>query len=172
MKANKALKRLTKIEALISDVTDRYSAGVHHIGEALHEAKAAVARVKTAITSQLPSRTPKGPTAKRKQTAVKKVAVKGPTTKMAKKSMPIKKAVKETAAKKAATARKKSAVKEVVAKTPTAKSAKKNAPIKKAAKKASATKTTPAHVQKTTGPVPAPVPVRAATKPAATVSGS
>jgi hypothetical protein len=52
MKANKALKRLTKIEALISDVTERYSAGAHHIREALHEAKAAVVRVKAAVRSQ------------------------------------------------------------------------------------------------------------------------
>ena len=59
MKANKALKRLAKIESLISDVTERYSAGAHHIREALHEAKAAVARVKAAINSQMPSKTAK-----------------------------------------------------------------------------------------------------------------
>jgi hypothetical protein len=52
MKANKALKRLTKIEALISDVTERYSAGARHVREALHEAKATVARVKGAVRSQ------------------------------------------------------------------------------------------------------------------------
>ena len=52
MKTNKALKRLTKIEALISDVTERYSAGAQHIREALHEAKAAIARVKAAVRSQ------------------------------------------------------------------------------------------------------------------------
>jgi hypothetical protein len=35
VKANKALKRLTKIEVLISDVAERYSSGGFHVREAL-----------------------------------------------------------------------------------------------------------------------------------------
>jgi hypothetical protein len=98
MKANKALMRLAKIEALISVVTERYSAGAHHIREALHEVKAAVARVKAAISSQVPSRTAKSSAAKRKS-SVKKVAAKPPAAKTAKKSAPMKKAAKAVAKK-------------------------------------------------------------------------
>lgn len=46
MKANKALKRLTKIEELIADVTERYSTSALHIRAALVGAKLAVARLK------------------------------------------------------------------------------------------------------------------------------
>ena len=49
MKANKALKRLAKIEALISDVTERYSASAPHVRDVLQDAKAAVARAKEAM---------------------------------------------------------------------------------------------------------------------------
>ena len=48
MKANKALKRLAKIEMLMSDVTERYSASAPHIREVLQDAKAAVTRAKEA----------------------------------------------------------------------------------------------------------------------------
>src|ERR1700733_13983037 len=78
MKANKALKRLAKIEALISDVSERYSAGAHHVREALHEAKAAVARVKTAVTSQATSgmaKTSKAPAKKRRLSAAGRKAI-------------------------------------------------------------------------------------------------
>ena len=49
MKANKALRRLSKIEALLSDVTERYSASGPHIRELLRDAKAAVIRAKKAV---------------------------------------------------------------------------------------------------------------------------
>ncbi len=52
MKANKALKRLAKIEALISDVSERYSSGASHIREAIQDAMAAFARVKAAVSSE------------------------------------------------------------------------------------------------------------------------
>ena len=55
MKANKALKRLTKIEELMSDVTERYSAGAPSIREALQDAKDAVVRAKEAVRSHLSS---------------------------------------------------------------------------------------------------------------------
>jgi hypothetical protein len=94
MKATKALKRLAKIEALISDVMERYSSSALHIREALQDAKAAFVRVKEAVSSQASSGTAK------KKAAVKKAAVKTPTATTAKKSAPIKKAVKKRSAKK------------------------------------------------------------------------
>jgi len=42
MKANKALKRLAKIETLMSDVAERFSASAPHLREALKDLKAAV----------------------------------------------------------------------------------------------------------------------------------
>ncbi len=104
-KANKALKRLGKIEALISDVSERYSSSAAHVREALQDAIAAFARVKAAVSSQASSRTAKHPPAKRKKDAVKKVAATAPVAKTAKKSAPIKKAEKKAATKKAAPAR-------------------------------------------------------------------
>jgi hypothetical protein len=50
MKANKALKRLAKIEVLLSDLTVRYATDAPVFQEALQEAKAAVARAKEATT--------------------------------------------------------------------------------------------------------------------------
>src|SRR5258707_14624843 len=49
MKATKALKRLAKIEALMTDVTERYSARAPRLREALEEAKAAVTRAREAV---------------------------------------------------------------------------------------------------------------------------
>lgn len=92
MKANKALKRLAKIEALMADVSERYSSGASHIREALRDAMAAFARVKAAVSTQASSGTAKHRPAKRKQAAA------------AKKSAPIKKAAKKVAAKKKAAA--------------------------------------------------------------------
>ena len=63
MKTNKALKRLAKIEALISDMTERYSSAPH-IREALQDAKAAVARAKEAVSLQRSAGKAKNPTAK------------------------------------------------------------------------------------------------------------
>jgi len=64
MKANKALKRLAKIEVLMSDVMERYSESAPHIRELLQDAKAAVTRTKEAVSSQASSRTAKNPTGK------------------------------------------------------------------------------------------------------------
>jgi hypothetical protein len=61
MKANKALKRLNKIEALISDVTERYLARAPHIRDVLQDAKAAVTRAKEAVSLQASSGKAKNP---------------------------------------------------------------------------------------------------------------
>jgi len=55
MKANKALKRLTHVEDLLSDVMERYSAGVPDIRQQLLDAKTAVGRVKDAVKVQTSS---------------------------------------------------------------------------------------------------------------------
>src|ERR1022692_3377287 len=57
MKANKAVKRLTHAEDLISDVMERYSDGAPYIRQQLLDAKAAVGRAKDAVKAQVPSRT-------------------------------------------------------------------------------------------------------------------
>jgi hypothetical protein len=52
MKATKALKRLTHVEDLLSDVMERYSAGASDIRENLQDAKAAVGRAKDTVSLQ------------------------------------------------------------------------------------------------------------------------
>ncbi|MGD0777939.1 MAG: hypothetical protein ABSC05_34575, partial [Candidatus Solibacter sp.] len=70
MKTNKALKRLAKIEALISNVIERYSSAPH-IREALQDAKAAVTRAKEAVSLQASSGTAKNPAVKHSAPASK-----------------------------------------------------------------------------------------------------
>jgi hypothetical protein len=113
MKAQKAMKRLAKIEALMSDVTERYSTSAPNIRKALQDAKTAVTRAKNALNSLAASDTAKDapvkqskptPKVKRKATA-KKAAVKRATvvkrvrtlTPKAAKRLPVKKAAKEKA---------------------------------------------------------------------------
>jgi hypothetical protein len=64
MKANKILKRIAKIEALIAKLTERSSESVPHIRELLGDAKAAVTRAKMAVTLQVSSGTAKNPAVK------------------------------------------------------------------------------------------------------------
>jgi hypothetical protein len=52
MKIQKALKRLAKIEALVSDLTERYSSNSAYTREALQDVKAAVEKAKTVVESQ------------------------------------------------------------------------------------------------------------------------
>ena len=135
MKANKALKRLAKIEALMSNVAARYSASEPHTQEVLQEAKAAVARARETV--QASSGTAKNPAKpKRKLSAAPR--------RRAQKRAAAAKAGR--AAKKAAPARKKAAVKKAAVKTPIANAAKKSAPIKRAAKKTAAKKMPPVSV--------------------------
>jgi len=53
MKAKKALKRLNKVEALLSNVIDQFPASKQELGELLNSAKAAVSRAQETINSQL-----------------------------------------------------------------------------------------------------------------------
>jgi len=141
MKANKALKRLAKIEASMSNVAARYSASEPHTQEVLQEAKAAVARAREAV--QASSRVVKNPAnpkrkvrvAPRRRTAQKRAAA-GQAGRAAKKAAPV---------------RKKAAVKRGAVTAPIAKTTKKRAPIKTAVKKTAAKPTAPAQY-----PMPAP----------------
>jgi hypothetical protein len=110
MKPNKVHKRLAKIEAMITDLTERYSKGPVHIREALQDAKAAIAHVKEAVSSGMAKKAAADP----KKAAVKKAATKAPAAKTSKKSKSMKKAAKKTAAKKGA-AKKKAAKKKAPA---------------------------------------------------------
>ncbi|MGA3075266.1 MAG: hypothetical protein ABSG56_16385 [Bryobacteraceae bacterium] len=85
MKANKALKRLTHAEDLVSDVLERYSADALEIRQQLLDAKASVGRAKDAVKLQASSEK----TSARKKAATK-AAAKVPRAKAGKKYGPTK----------------------------------------------------------------------------------
>jgi hypothetical protein len=98
MKANKALKRIAKIEELASEVTRRLVKGAPYIIDLLKDLKAAAARVKDAVSAQVSSRSAKKKAApSRKKAAAKKKAGKAPKAKMAKKVARVKRTVKKPA---------------------------------------------------------------------------
>jgi hypothetical protein len=86
MKSNKALKRLTHVEELLADVTERYSADASHVREALQAAKLAVTRAKDAVSSEASSETTGTP----KKSTAKDKTVKVPRPKASKKHGPTK----------------------------------------------------------------------------------
>jgi hypothetical protein len=61
MKAKKALKRLNKVEALLSDVIDQFPGSKDRLGHLLDSAKDTVVRAQKTVNSQLSSRTGKKP---------------------------------------------------------------------------------------------------------------
>ncbi len=99
MKANKALKRLSKIETLMSDVAERFSASAPHLREALKDLRAAVLSVKEAVKVQASSSpAPRKASSKKAARAGKKAVKKAaPKAKAAKKRTPMRKAAKESA---------------------------------------------------------------------------
>ncbi len=86
MKTNKALKRLTHVEELLSDVMERYSDGAPDIQQRLLDAKAAVGRAKDVLKLQASSEKTSAP----EKAATRKAAVKVPPAKAAKKHVPTK----------------------------------------------------------------------------------
>jgi hypothetical protein len=117
MKANKALKRVTKIEGLVSEVAKRFSAHTPDLRGAFDDLKAAFGRVKEAVEAQASSLTAKKkasrsgtakadkPRAGGTKAAAKKAAAKAPAAKTAKRRAPASKAAKAAPApKKAASA--------------------------------------------------------------------
>ena len=175
MKANKALKRLSKVEALLSDVTERYSASAPQIRELLRDAKAAVIRAKEAVSLQASPETGKNRPAKgarhsskatpepskpkRTLSAAGRKAISDATKKRwaakraAAKAAPVKAApaIAKKATAKKAVAKKAAPMK--TAKPPTRKVARK-APAKKAAVKAQSKKAV--RVVQAANPTPAP----------------
>ncbi len=95
MKANKALKRIAKIEELTSEMARRLSKAAPPIGDVLKDLKAAVARVKEAVSAHVSHTVKKA----HKKTAAKKV--KAPKAKAAKKAAGVKRTVKKAAPKRA-----------------------------------------------------------------------
>jgi hypothetical protein len=108
MKATKALKRLIKIESLMSAVAERYSASAPHLRRVLEEAADAVVRAKQAVSLQAssgikgatpkPHRAAKTPAPSQEKASVKNVAASGRKAKRA----PIKKTTKKKTARKTA----------------------------------------------------------------------
>jgi len=100
MKANKALKRIAKIEDLTLEVMQRLSKATPHVAELLKDLKAAVARVKKSVSAPGASRTAKKKAAPaRKKAAPRKTAVKAPKAKAPKKVARVSQAAKKPAAK-------------------------------------------------------------------------
>jgi hypothetical protein len=101
MKATKALRRLAKIEALMSDVKEKYVTLAPSIRKALQDAMVAVTVAKEAVSLEVSSgtaKTPpvKGPASKKaagdsKPTPVQKTAPRKPAVKSSMKVTPAKK---------------------------------------------------------------------------------
>src|SRR5713226_4505555 len=64
MKAKKALKRLTRVETLLSNVIDQYAANEPDVRELLDVAKTSVVRAKDSVNLQASPKTAKKPAAK------------------------------------------------------------------------------------------------------------
>ena len=109
MKANKALKRLGKIEASVSDLAKRFLPSAPHIRKVLQDAKAAVIRAKEAVlqasagTAQKTGAPKAGRPAKKSPPALKKSTGKRlemkAAARKAKRRAPVKKAAKKGAPK-------------------------------------------------------------------------
>ena len=151
MKANKALKRLAKIEALMSDLTERYSAGAPSIRDLLQNAEVAVTQAKEAVGLQASSWTAKNRLAKQSKAISKapqelskpkrRLSAAGRKAIIAatKKRWALKRAEAAKSAPAKTAAPKKAAVKKLA---PT-KTAKKSVPVKKAAAKKTASAPAP-----------------------------
>jgi hypothetical protein len=67
MKAKKALKKLKRVESLLSSVIHEYAAKAHSVRELLDSAKASVVRAQVRVTSQRAARKPQLKVTKRKR---------------------------------------------------------------------------------------------------------
>ena len=102
MKATKALKKLTNIEAVMSDITRGYLPNAPHLSEVLEDATIAITRAKEALSSQVAEKLDRGarkalPAPRKaavKNRPAKKAAEKATVAKLANKSIRIKKAAK------------------------------------------------------------------------------
>jgi len=87
MQRNKALRRLTHVEELLSDVMERYSDGSPDIKQQLLHAKALVGRATDAMKAQAST----GKKSTRKKAVTKKTGVKALPAKATKKDGPTRK---------------------------------------------------------------------------------
>lgn len=171
MKAHKALKRLAKIEALISNVSERYSPSELHIRGALRDAKAAFTRAKEAVSSEVfpgkaktskpPSKAASAPPKrKRRLSAAGRKAIREALARRWAQKKAAASAKADRAKKKKALTRKKASIEASAPK-----------PINRAAKKTAHKKTEPAVVLNTLASAQAApaasVPVQTATEPIA-----
>jgi hypothetical protein len=67
MKAKKAVKRLSRVETLLSNVIDQYATSEQDVKELLDSAKASVVRAKETVNSQASAAVAKKPPAKAKE---------------------------------------------------------------------------------------------------------
>jgi hypothetical protein len=77
MKAKKALKRLNKVEALLSNVIDQCPTSKRGLRELLDSAKTAVVRARDAVNSQVGRRAARKPPVKAEQTQRSKLSAEG-----------------------------------------------------------------------------------------------
>jgi hypothetical protein len=164
MKANKALKRLAKIEASLSDLIERYAASEEGVKELLHDAKASVLRAKKAVGLQKSSRTATGASVKARKPKRRHLTAEGrKRISLAAKQKPVQttnKAAGKVTRKKSATPVVKGATRAKTAKPTVAKKAAVKATVKNVAKKAAAK----APVKRVAKKVAAKVPVKQVAK--------
>jgi DNA polymerase III gamma/tau subunit len=159
MKANKVLKRIAKIESLMSDVMERYSASAPPIRELLRDAKAAITRAKKAV--QASSTKAKHPPVKHSQPTSK--ATPEPSKPKRRLSAAGRKAISEAT-------KKRWAAKRAAAKKLSPAVAKKTAVKKVAAKKATPVKAAKAPAREIVKAPANKAPVKAAKPPARKVA--
>ncbi len=102
MKANKALKRLAKIEASVADLAKRFLPSAPHVRDVLQDAKAAVVRAKEAVLQTSPGQAKKKTKTKKASRQAKKsaAAAKKSTSKKVERKASVTKGKKRTPAKK------------------------------------------------------------------------
>ena len=77
MKAKKAVKRLTRVEALLSNVIDQYAGDSHSVKELLDSAKESVVRAKETVNQQSSSKATKKPPAKAEKPLRRRLTAEG-----------------------------------------------------------------------------------------------
>ena len=77
MKAKKAAKRLTRVEALLSNVIDQYDASEASVRELLDSARASVVQAKEAVSLQSAPATAKKPPVKAREPKRRRLSAQG-----------------------------------------------------------------------------------------------
>jgi hypothetical protein len=77
MKAKKALKRLNRVEALLTDVIDQYAASTDDVRELLDSAKASVVRAKETVNVKPAPKAAKKPPVKAENSGKSRLSAEG-----------------------------------------------------------------------------------------------